>query len=387
MSSLVENIIRSSIFIVVAIQGLFPSNAFLPFDRRLCSLLGAALCIACDRIFLPHNMAKNALLVQAGQHIDMFAILILLSIMVINFVIIGQPMIIKLLKLSNSCIRKNRRQGFWIISAISFIVSPILMNDGVCILLVEPVLSAFTVGDSEHERETSVLSSSSIEDGKSEELFFLLAVACSANIGSACTFTGNPQNILIGESLGDGTMGFGQFVLLMVLPATICWAITTAYLDHCRAACVRRSVVPNSTIEQHNDDDSNICMKSGSYTTFSTPSLYKEYSLVRNSGDDDGGVEMPVVISAATSVEDHRSAVFSPTTDDGSDGSDDNISADRAGTDILVEVRGTAGSSPVLTSFWLVILLSMEFSGAVSLAAAYVLVAVFLVSRFGLEIY
>ena len=128
MSSLVENIIRSSIFILIAVQGLFPSNAFLPFDRRLCSLLGAALCITCDRIFLPNNTAKNALLVHAGQHIYMFVIiLILLSIiMVINFVIIGQPMIIKLLKLSNSCIRKTCRQGFWIISAIAFIVSPIL---------------------------------------------------------------------------------------------------------------------------------------------------------------------------------------------------------------------------------------------------------------------
>ena len=392
MSSLVENVIRSSIFIVIAVQGLFPSNAFLPFDRRLCSLLGAALCITCDRIFLPNNTAKNALLVQAGQHIDMFVILILLSIMVINFVIIGQPMIIKLLKLSNSCIRKNRRQGFWIISAIAFIVSPILMNDGVCILLVEPVLSAFVVEDSEHERKSSV--PHSIRNGNSEELFFLLAVACSANIGSVCTFTGNPQNILIGESLGEGTMGFGQFVLLMVLPATICWAITTAYLDHCRAS-VQSVFVSSSTIEQQtddvghgdeeDDDHGSKSLKSSGYIT----SPYKEYTLVRNNGDGDG-VEMPIIISTGKVEENsnHTGAVHSTSSVDSRGGDITPTDTDIADIDAGQSRRASriAGSSPALTSFWLVILLAMEFSGAVSLAAAYVLVAVFLVSRFGLYV-
>ena len=398
MIFLVENVIRTVIFFVVAVQSLFPSNYILPFDRRLCSLLGAALCMICDRIFLHNTTAKNASLVQAGQHIDLFVILILLSIMIINFVIIGQPLVIKLLQLSNSCIRKNPGLGFWIISAIAFVVSPILMNDGVCILLVEPVLSAFAAEDSGLNRETPVTASD--ERGNSDELFFLLAVACSANIGSTCTFTGNPQNILIGESLEEEVMGFGQFVLLMVVPAIICWLITTAYLDHCRVrARSRHPAVSVSMMEQqgdadHEDNDGHSgqgSVRSGGYITIST-SPYKEYSFVQSSGIDNDGMEIEMAtVSTTNSHNDHHAQLMC----DGKDGYTSTSSGSRrriAEMDMDsddVDLRhsepiggGMVGSSPILTVFWLAVLVAIEFSGVVSLAAAYVLVAVFLVSRY-----
>ncbi len=44
---------------------------------------------------------------------------------------------------------------------------------------------------------------------------FLLALACAANIGSALTLIGNPQNMLIGEYL---SLSFGHYLLSAVLP-------------------------------------------------------------------------------------------------------------------------------------------------------------------------
>lgn len=79
-------------------------------------------------------------------------------------------------------------------------MAPFLTNDGVCLLFVEPLLSIFTMEDS---TELSPLTTSprtpSSSSGKKEVLtsadavYFLLTLACSSNIGSALTYTGNPQ--------------------------------------------------------------------------------------------------------------------------------------------------------------------------------------------------
>ncbi len=45
---------------------------------------------------------------------------------------------------------------------------------------------------------------------------FLLALACAANVGSALTLTGNPQNMLIGVSSG---IGYASFLAAMALPS------------------------------------------------------------------------------------------------------------------------------------------------------------------------
>jgi Na+/H+ antiporter NhaD/arsenite permease-like protein len=47
---------------------------------------------------------------------------------------------------------------------------------------------------------------------------FLLALACAANVGSAATLIGNPQNMLIGQSLG---LGFAGYLLDGGVPAAL----------------------------------------------------------------------------------------------------------------------------------------------------------------------
>jgi Na+/H+ antiporter NhaD/arsenite permease-like protein len=52
---------------------------------------------------------------------------------------------------------------------------------------------------------------------------YLLALACAANIGSAATLIGNPQNILVGEALG---LDFGAYLVTAALPTLAGLVIT-----------------------------------------------------------------------------------------------------------------------------------------------------------------
>jgi len=55
---------------------------------------------------------------------------------------------------------------------------------------------------------------------------FLLALACASNVGSAATLIGNPQNMLIGETLKLPFLGYIQEVALTVaLGLVLTWAI------------------------------------------------------------------------------------------------------------------------------------------------------------------
>lgn len=55
---------------------------------------------------------------------------------------------------------------------------------------------------------------------------FLLAVACAANVGSAATLVGNPQNILVGQALGLSFSGYlGRAALPAALGLAVVWAV------------------------------------------------------------------------------------------------------------------------------------------------------------------
>ncbi len=57
---------------------------------------------------------------------------------------------------------------------------------------------------------------------------FLLALCCASNVGSAATLIGNPQNILIGQTL---QLDFAQYLALAIVPSVlglaVIWAVIT----------------------------------------------------------------------------------------------------------------------------------------------------------------
>lgn len=56
---------------------------------------------------------------------------------------------------------------------------------------------------------------------------FLLALACAANVGSAATLIGNPQNMLIGQKLA---LHFRGYLLLAIVPVTLGLVVTWALI-------------------------------------------------------------------------------------------------------------------------------------------------------------
>lgn len=106
--------------------------------------------------------------------------------------------VIKYMQLQVQC---NPLKGFWLVSAAAFLVAPFLTNDGVCLLFVELILDAFdatksisnnhlntSLSSPEQRAKIVLLQEMPLETG--DAIYFLLTLACSANIGSALTYTG-----------------------------------------------------------------------------------------------------------------------------------------------------------------------------------------------------
>ncbi len=97
-------------------------------------------------------------------------------------------------------------------------LSAVLANDIVC-LAVAPLLVAGCARRQLHP------------------LPYLLALACAANVGSAATLIGNPQNMLIGQTLGLSFAGYLKDALVPALLGLLCVWLLIALLYRGRFAC------------------------------------------------------------------------------------------------------------------------------------------------------
>lgn len=94
------------------------------------------------------------------------------------------------------------------VSVLSAVLSAFLLNDTICVVLT-PIVVATCV------RAKLPLGP------------YLMAVATSANIGSAATVVGNPQNILIGSMSG---LSFREFSALAIVPTLVSLAVNLGLL-------------------------------------------------------------------------------------------------------------------------------------------------------------
>lgn len=160
----------------------------LAIDRTGIALLGAIAMVATGAL-LPD---------EAARAIDIPTILLLYSLMVVA----------AQLKLggfySRAAVWINRfikRPGVFLgaLMLVSSVFSALLANDIVC-LAFTPVLCQSLLG------------------AGLDPIPFLLGLACAANLGSAATIIGNPQNMLIGQVAG---LGFGKFLLWCAPPSAL----------------------------------------------------------------------------------------------------------------------------------------------------------------------
>ncbi|XWS48460.1 hypothetical protein CRYUN_Cryun13aG0079300 [Craigia yunnanensis] len=185
--------IASAIFWVLAV---FPAVPFLPIGRTAGSLLGAMLMVL-FRVITPD---------QAYAAINFPILGLLFGTMVVSVYRERADMFKYLGKLlSWKC--KGAKDLICRICLISAISSALFTNDTSCVILTEFVLKIAR----QHNLPPHP---------------FLLALASSANIGSAATPIGNPQNLVIAV---QSKISFGDF-LTGILPAMLVGVFVNALL-------------------------------------------------------------------------------------------------------------------------------------------------------------
>jgi Na+/H+ antiporter NhaD/arsenite permease-like protein len=216
-TSVFYKVVASLVFAFMSFNLFFPFNSIFPLDRRTASAIAGTLCYV-TRAFLFPNKPMD--LVEA---VDWDVIILLAGIMCINYIMVNQKETKNVVDYVQDQIKNSPKNGFWLVNTSAFVVSPFLTNDGVCLLFVEPILAAFEGvvrpgsanssshgsangsahgsrrGDSQHGSDSGHGGSLDLHDPNAfvleqkDAIYFLLGLACSSNIGSALTYTGNPQ--------------------------------------------------------------------------------------------------------------------------------------------------------------------------------------------------
>jgi Na+/H+ antiporter NhaD/arsenite permease-like protein len=93
---------------------------------------------------------------------------------------------------------------------VSGALSAFLVNDTVCIVLT-PLVVAVAV------------------EARLPALPYLLALASAANVGGVVSFSGNPQNMIVGAA-AHGQVGFGAYLVLTLPVGLVCLAVNAALI-------------------------------------------------------------------------------------------------------------------------------------------------------------
>ena len=184
------------IFITVYTGMVLGGLPFLQLDRTGVALLGAIALISVDAISLE----------EAADSVHMPTLILLFAFMVMS--------------------AQLRLGGFyeavtaWLVSRA---LSPPLLLGGV--IFATAALAAVFSNDIICLAAAPVLIAACGRRGL-DPVPFLLGLACAANIGSAATLIGNPQNILIGQTLRLSFAAYTSEALLpVVFSLLVCWAV------------------------------------------------------------------------------------------------------------------------------------------------------------------
>lgn len=179
------------------ILAVFPAVPFLPIGRTAGSLLGAMLMVI-FRVVSPD---------QAYEAVDLPILGLLFGTMVVSIYLERADMFKYLTQLL-SWHSKGGRDLLCRVSFVTAIASALFTNDTCCVVLTEFVLKLCR----QHNLPPQP---------------FLLALATSANIGSAATPIGNPQNLVIAV---QSKISFGKFVLGILPSMLVGVAVNTLIL-------------------------------------------------------------------------------------------------------------------------------------------------------------
>ncbi|KAJ1281678.1 hypothetical protein BS78_04G324100 [Paspalum vaginatum] len=199
MAPVLKVVLGSASFAIFWVLAVFPAVPFLPIGRTAGSLLGAMLMV------LLGVMSAD----EAYAAVDLPILGLLFGTMVVSVYLERADMFRHLGRLL-SWRSQGGRDLLVRTCAASALASALFTNDTCCVVLTEFILKI--------ARQNNLPPKP-----------FLLALASSANIGSAATPIGNPQNLVIAVQSG---IPFGQFVL-GILPATLVGSVVNAAVLLC----------------------------------------------------------------------------------------------------------------------------------------------------------
>lgn len=185
-----------AVFVVVYLGMLLGRLPGLAVDRTGVALLGAIVLVAARRL-TPE---------AAWAAIDVPTVALLLGLMVVSAQLRLGGLYSELTR-RIAVARLSPPRLLLAVCAAAAGLSAVVANDVVCLAM------------------TPLLAAGCLRRGLRPEPF-LLALACAANVGSAATLIGNPQNMLIGQRLG---LGFAAYLAdglpVAVLGTAATWAV------------------------------------------------------------------------------------------------------------------------------------------------------------------
>ncbi|MBA3391417.1 MAG: anion transporter [Deltaproteobacteria bacterium] len=171
---------------------------WIGLDRPAGAIVGAVAMVVVGG--LPMDAALRA--------IDLHVVTLLFGVLVIAAYLAEA----RFFRLTTYLVLTRARTARSLLFGLTFVVgalSALLLNDTVCVLLT-PLVVAVVV------------------EARLPPLPYLLALASAANVGGVVSFSGNPQNMIVGAAAQD-TIGFAQY-LLLTLPVGIACLAVNAWL-------------------------------------------------------------------------------------------------------------------------------------------------------------
>uniref|UniRef100_A0A453Q4F6 Citrate transporter-like domain-containing protein n=1 Tax=Aegilops tauschii subsp. strangulata TaxID=200361 RepID=A0A453Q4F6_AEGTS len=199
MEPAVKVALGTAAFGIFWVLAVFPAVPFLPIGRTAGSLLGAMLMVLLNVITAD----------EAYAAVDLPILGLLFGTMVVS-VYLERADMFRHLGRALSWRSQGGKDLLLRTCAVSALASALFTNDTCCVVLTEFILKI--------ARQNNLPPKP-----------FLLALASSANIGSAATPIGNPQNLVIAVQSG---ISFGDFVF-GILPATLVGVVVNAAILLC----------------------------------------------------------------------------------------------------------------------------------------------------------
>jgi Na+/H+ antiporter NhaD/arsenite permease-like protein len=195
-------------FAIFALSYVFIAGFRLPglkLDRAGGALLGATAMIAFRVVTPEQAFGHSALPAQQAVNVDTLLLLFGMMLLATYLATAGFFQSAGALALRLTRTPRGLLVG---VAAVSAFLSAFLVNDTVCVVLTPLVLLV-------------------VEAAALPAVPYLLAVCMASNAGSVATFTGNPQNMLIGIASG---LRYARFAMFMFVPAVLSTAVVVAML-------------------------------------------------------------------------------------------------------------------------------------------------------------